>query len=94
MKNEKKPILMQNDILVQNTHRRVRHPPAGGGSWFLHSHLDNFIVTRKSCPLTVTLLKLMPTLTPLPLGQAHGNSIKPPIVRLKLSAICHIDSSL
>src|SRR5450759_2319131 len=27
------------------------------------SHLDNFIVTRKSCPLTGTLQKLMPTLT-------------------------------
>jgi len=26
------------------------------------SHLDNFIVTRKSCPLTGTLQKLMPTL--------------------------------
>jgi hypothetical protein len=26
-------------------------------------HLDNFIVTRKSCPLTGTLQKLMPTLT-------------------------------
>jgi hypothetical protein len=23
-------------------------------SWFLHRHLDNFIVTRKSCPLTGT----------------------------------------
>ena len=27
------------------------------------SHLDNFIVTRKSCPLTGTLQKLMPTMT-------------------------------
>jgi hypothetical protein len=27
------------------------------------SHLDNFIVTRKSCPLTGTLQKPMPTLT-------------------------------
>src|SRR5674476_412564 len=27
------------------------------------SHLDNFIVTRKSCPLTGTLQKRMPTLT-------------------------------
>jgi hypothetical protein len=27
------------------------------------SHLDNFIVTKKSCPLTGTLQKLMPTLT-------------------------------
>src|SRR5450759_4470216 len=27
------------------------------------SHLDNFIVTRKSCPLTGTLQKHMPTLT-------------------------------
>jgi len=27
------------------------------------SHLDNFIVTRKSCPLTGTLQKLMPTPT-------------------------------
>jgi len=27
------------------------------------SNLDNFIVTRKSCPLTGTLQKLMPTLT-------------------------------
>ena len=27
------------------------------------SHLDNFIMTRKSCPLTGTLQKLMPTLT-------------------------------
>jgi len=26
-------------------------------------HLDNFIVTRKSCPLTGTLQKRMPTLT-------------------------------
>ena len=27
------------------------------------SHLDNFIVTRKPCPLTGTLQKRMPTLT-------------------------------
>src|SRR5450759_2198992 len=27
------------------------------------SHLDNFIMTRKSCPLTGTLQKLMPTPT-------------------------------
>jgi len=27
------------------------------------SHLDNFIMTRKSCPLTGTMQKLMPTLT-------------------------------
>ena len=27
------------------------------------SHLDNFIMTRKSCPLTGTLQKRMPTLT-------------------------------
>jgi len=27
------------------------------------THLDNFIVTRKSCPLTGTLQKHMPTLT-------------------------------
>jgi len=27
------------------------------------SHLDNFIVTRKFCPLTGTLQKRMPTLT-------------------------------
>jgi len=27
------------------------------------SHLDNFIVTPKSCPLTGTLQKHMPTLT-------------------------------
>jgi hypothetical protein len=27
------------------------------------SHLDNFIVTRKSCPLIGTLQKHMPTLT-------------------------------
>jgi hypothetical protein len=37
------------------------------------SHLDNFIVTRKSCPLTGTLQKRMPTLTwtatPLPPGR-------------------------
>jgi hypothetical protein len=26
-------------------------------------HLDNFTVTKKSCPLTGTLQKLMPTLT-------------------------------
>ena len=26
-------------------------------SWFLHRHLDNFIVTRKSCPSTGTLQK-------------------------------------
>ena len=32
-------------------------------SWFLHHHLDNFIVTRKSCPLTGTLQKHMPTPT-------------------------------
>jgi hypothetical protein len=32
-------------------------------SWFLHRHLDNFIVTRKSCPLTGTVQKHMPTLT-------------------------------
>jgi hypothetical protein len=32
-------------------------------SWFLHRHLDNFIVTWKSCPLTGTLQKHMPTLT-------------------------------
>ena len=29
------------------------------------SHLDNFIMTRKSCPLTGTLQKRMPTPTPL-----------------------------
>jgi hypothetical protein len=28
-----------------------------------HTHLDNFIVTRKSCPLTGTLQKRMPTPT-------------------------------
>ena len=28
-----------------------------------HTHLYNFIVTRKSCPLTGTLQKRMPTLT-------------------------------
>jgi hypothetical protein len=47
-----------------------------------HTHLDNFIVTRKSCPLTGTLQKHMPTatqtathLTAGPLAQifqAHG----------------------
>jgi hypothetical protein len=30
-------------------------------SWLLHRHLDNFIMTRKSCPLTGTLQKHMPT---------------------------------
>ena len=28
-----------------------------------HTHLDNFIVTHKSCPLTGTVQKHMPTLT-------------------------------
>jgi hypothetical protein len=32
-------------------------------SWFLHRHLDNFIVKRKSCPLTGTLQKRMTTPT-------------------------------
>ena len=32
-------------------------------SWFLHRHLDNFIVTRKSCPLIGTVQKRMPTPT-------------------------------
>ena len=32
-------------------------------SWFLHRYLDNFIVTRKSCPLTGTVQKHMPTPT-------------------------------
>ena len=32
-------------------------------SWFLHLHLDNFIVTQKSCSLTGTLQKRMPTPT-------------------------------
>ena len=28
-----------------------------------HTHLDNFIMTRKSCPSTGTVQKLMPALT-------------------------------
>jgi hypothetical protein len=32
-------------------------------SWFLHRHLDSFIVTPNARPLTGTLQKRMPTLT-------------------------------
>jgi hypothetical protein len=42
------------------------------------SHLDNFIVTRKSCPLIGTLQKHMPTptqtATPYTTGPLSGNS--------------------
>jgi hypothetical protein len=35
-------------------------------------HLDNFIVTKKSCPLTGTLQKRMPTLTRTATNQTAG----------------------
>jgi hypothetical protein len=35
-------------------------------------HLDNFIVTKKSCPLTGTLQKHMPTLTLTATNQTAG----------------------
>jgi len=35
-------------------------------------HLDNFIVTSKSCPLTGTLQKRMPTLTRTATNQTAG----------------------
>jgi hypothetical protein len=38
------------------------------------SHLDNFIVTRKSCPLTGTLQKLMPALTQTATNPTTGPS--------------------
>lgn len=37
-----------------------------------HSHLDNFIVTRKSCPLTGIMQKLMPTPTQTATNQTAG----------------------
>ena len=36
------------------------------------SHLDNFIVTSKSCPLTGTVQKRMPTLTQTATNQTAG----------------------
>jgi hypothetical protein len=42
-------------------------------------HLDSFIVTNKSCPLTGTLQKRMPTLTPLATARGRLRQlIKPP----------------
>ncbi len=43
------------------------------------THLDNFIVTRKSCPLTVTLQKRMPT--PTQTATPHTTGPLPLILR-------------
>jgi hypothetical protein len=37
-----------------------------------HTHLDSFIVTRKSCPLTGTMQKHMPTLILTATNQTAG----------------------
>ena len=47
------------------------------------SHLDNFIVTRKSCPLTGTVQKHMPTLTQTATPHTTG-----PSDCLKTSSFC------
>ena len=46
------------------------------------THLDNFIVTRKSCPLTGTVQKLMPTLTQTATPHTTGPLA---IIRLKIN---------
>jgi hypothetical protein len=45
-------------------------------------HLDNFIVTKKSCPLTGTLQKRMPTLTRTATNQTAGPLVSSDLFRL------------
>jgi len=57
-----------------------------------HSRLDNFIVTRKSCPLTGTLQKHMPTptqtATPHTTGPLGCNNIFTSICPLAPGKVC------
>jgi len=54
-------------------------------------HLDSFIVTLKSLPLTGTLQKRMPTLTPrLRRGRLPATQLNRRAVRLKLFRYCSV----